>query len=876
MFGGWRRPGRAASRPAAARPGVARKAWRWGWRQTAAAAALALVAGACVAVQVASVPPASAAATVPTPAGWWQFNEGSGTTTADSSGNGHTGTLGVGATWAAPGVGAHSIATNGTAAGNVTVSGPVVNTSASYTVSAWVNLTSTGGGNQTFVGINGLASPTGTTISGFYLQYQGGSNNFAFTLRASDATGSAITQAVSSTLANAGTWYHLVGVYNLAAQTIALYVNGALQATTAFTTPWQATGNTTIGQGMYGGGAVDFVSGKIDDVALYSAALSAAQVAVLNQPVIAAGYTTSCMISSGNAYCWGDGSTGTLGDGSTVNSSVPVPVYTGGVLSGLTLTQISVGSDFACALSSAGAAYCWGLGTSGQLGNGASVQSNVPVAVSGGLTFTQIDTGAAFACGLTSAGAAYCWGAGNQGQLGNGTTTAAQNTPVAVTTTGTPLAGVTLTQISTGTSFACALSGAGAAYCWGKNQAGQLGNGTTTTPQDTATAVTTTGTPLAGVTLTQINAALGGSTACALSSAGAAYCWGDDTLGELGNGITTSTPQTTAVAVTTTGALSGVTLTQITAGHDQVCALSAVGTSYCWGGNTDGDLGNGSTTLSNVAVAVSTSGVLSGKVVTGLSAGGNFLTCALDTFGTPYCWGLNSLGQAGNADTAVNFTVPATVAPSQPTTSRPGPAHSCEIRTGKAFCWGDNSKGELGNNTTISSSVPVAAYTGGALSGVPLTQISAGNTFTCALSSAGAAYCWGLGTSGQLGNDTTVTSGAPVAVVHRRSAVGGDPNPDHRRQQLGVRGVQRGRCLLLGTETPAASWETARYGRRAPAGGGDDQRHALSGATVTQVSTGNGSACAVGSTGTAYCWGLTPAASWETARSPPRRRRRRR
>ena len=493
--------------------------------------------------------------------------------------------------------------------------------------------------------------------------------------------------------------------------------------------------------------------------------------------------------------------------------------------------------------------------SSGQLGNGATVQSNVPVAVSGGLTFTQIDTGAAFACGLTSAGAAYCWGAGNQGQLGNGTTTAAQNTPVAVTTTGTPLAGVTLTQISTGTSFACALSGAGAAYCWGKNQAGQLGNGTTTTPQDTATAVTTTGTPLAGVTLTQINAALGGSTACALSSAGAAYCWGDDTLGELGNGITTSTPQTTAVAVTTTGALSGVTLTQITAGHDQVCALSAVGTSYCWGGNTDGDLGNGSTTLSNVAVAVSTSGVLSGKVVTGLSAGGNFLTCALDTFGTPYCWGLNSLGQAGNTDTAVNFTVPATVAPSQPTTLSAGTTHSCEIRTGKAFCWGDNSKGELGNNTTVSSSVPVAAYTGGALSGVPLTQISAGNTFTCALSSAGAAYCWGLGTSGQLGNNTTVTSGAPVAVytggalsgvtLTQITAGNGSACAVSSAGAVYCWGLnssgQLGNGTLTQSPVPVAVTTSGTP---------------LSGAIVTQVSTGNGSACAVGSTGTAYCWGL--------------------
>ena len=244
-----------------------------------------------------------------------------------------------------------------------------------------------------------------------------------------------------------------------------------------------------------------------------------------------------------------------------------------------------------------------------------------------------------------SAGAAYCWGQGGQGQLGNGTTTATQDTPVAVTTSGTPLSGLTLTEITTGTSYTCALSSAGAAYCWGKNNSGQLGNGTTTTPQDTATAVTTSGTPMSGVTLTQIAGGLGGAFVCALSAAGAVYCWGGGASGQLGNGTATAT-QDTAVAVTTSGTpMSGVTVTQITAGQDQACALGSAGAVYCWGGDTDGDLGNNSITQSDVPVAVSTSGVLSGVTVTQITAGGRFWTCALGSTGAAYCWGLNNSGQ---------------------------------------------------------------------------------------------------------------------------------------------------------------------------------------------------------------------------------------
>ena len=168
-----------------------------------------------------------------------------------------------------------------------------------------------------------------------------------------------------------------------------------------------------------------------------------------------------------------------------------------GVLSGLTLTQITANGSTACVLASTGAAYCWGLGTSGQLGNGLSVNKLVPVSVStsgalSGVTLTQLDVGQLFTCGLSSAGAAYCWGDNTSGELGNGLLSTS-STPQAVTTTGTPLSGVTLTQVNAGAATACAVGSTGAAYCWGNGTSGQLGNGGSVA-RTTAQAVTTTGT----------------------------------------------------------------------------------------------------------------------------------------------------------------------------------------------------------------------------------------------------------------------------------------------------------------------------------------------------------------------------------------------
>jgi alpha-tubulin suppressor-like RCC1 family protein len=634
----------------------------------------------------------------------------------------------------------------------------------------------------------------------------------------------------------------------------------------------------------------------------------AAAAASSSATAIVAGATHSCRIQSGLAYCWGSNSNGQLGNGSTISSSEPVPVSTVGVLAGKTLTQIDAGTNFTCALDSAGAAYCWGLNGNGQLGNGSVISSSVPVAVTtsgalAGKTLTQLDAGAATACALDSGGLAYCWGAGGSGQLGNGTTTGSQSTAVAVTTTGV-LSGKTLTQITAGSATECALDSAGLAYCWGAGGSGQLGNGTTTAAQSTAVAVTTTGV-LSGKTLTQITA--GAATVCALASTGLAYCWGAGGSGQLGNGTTTGS-QSTAVAVTTTGVLAGKTLTQITANNagSHECALDSAGSAYCWGlnssgqvgngatavnfsvpvavtsaatriaggvshscvisngkaycwgDNTGGELGNGSTTQSNVPVAVSTSGVLSGKTLIQVSGGSDF-TCALDSAGSAYCWGLNANGELGNGSTtgsSVPVAVTTTGALSGKTLTQisVGGLHACALDSaGLAYCWGFNSNGQLGNNTTTDSDVPVAATASGVLSGKTLTQITAGGVHTCAVDSSGLAYCWGDDSAGELGNNSTTDSSVPVAVTTSGVLSG--------KTLTQLSGGSNFTCAL-GSTGAAYCWGTNANGEL---GNGSTTGSSvpvavtttgvLSGKTLTGITRGAAYACALDSAGLAYCWG---------------------
>jgi alpha-tubulin suppressor-like RCC1 family protein len=402
---------------------------------------------------------------------------------------------------------------------------------------------------------------------------------------------------------------------------------------------------TTVGRGLVRRLVVPTV--LVSLAAGLGSLVSVAQPALATLPgvaAISAGGEHACGIVNGDAYCWGENFSGELGDGANTNSAVPVAVDTSGVLAGQTLALVSSGYSHTCALNAAGQAYCWGLNSNGQLGDGNTTNSSVPVAVDtsgvlAGKTLTQITSGIVDTCALDSAGAAYCWGANSYGQLGDGGTTNS-SVPVAVRTT-TTLAGRSLTQITVGYESTCVLDSAGTAYCWGLNSYGQLGDGNTTS-SSVPVAVDSTGLPT-GQALAQLSA--GWYHTCAVDSAGAAYCWGRNSAGQLGDASSFSS--SVPVAVDTAGALAGQIITQVTSGANDTCALDAAGDSYCWGANSYGQLGDGSTTNSAVPVAVNTGGALAGKALTQISAG-IWHTCGLDAAGAPYCWGGNASGQLGD------------------------------------------------------------------------------------------------------------------------------------------------------------------------------------------------------------------------------------
>ena len=432
---------------------------------------------------------------------------------------------------------------------------------------------------------------------------------------------------------------------------------------------------------------------------------------------LAANEYDTCVLKGGQAYCWGSNFSGQLGDGFTADSDVPVAVDTSGVLAGKTLTQISTGADSACALDSSGAAYCWGDNGSGELGDGNFTGSDSPVAVDtsgvlAGKTLTQISGGGGFTCALDSTGAAYCWGDNNVGQLGDGTEgpITGSDVPVAVLTSGA-LAGKTLTQISAGDQGVCGLDSTGAVYCWGNNLSGMFGTDSFDN-SDVPVAVANAG-ALAGVPISQI--ALGTEHMCELDNAGAAYCAGYNGYGELGDGNTTNSAE--MIAVDTSSALAGQSLAQIAVGVTSTCAVSDDGAVYCWGGNQSGDLGNGSSAEgSDIPVAVDTTGVLSGVTLIQATVGWHH-ACAEDTTGLVYCWGDNTYGELGDG-TTTSSSVPvlAGTPPPAGVMATPGDARAAVSWTapalGSGSVTGYTATASPGNETCTTTSATTCTITG--------------------------------------------------------------------------------------------------------------------------------------------------------------------
>ena len=375
------------------------------------------------------------------------------------------------------------------------------------------------------------------------------------------------------------------------------------------------------------------------------------------------------------------------------------------------------------------AGYTIGPASSSVAVSGANV-SNVNFAATAVVVanaYVQLSPGGEFTCGRTSSGAAYCWGANSNGELGNG----AAGT---VLIPGPVSGGLQFTQLAASATHTCGLLSGGAAYCWGHNLSGELGDGT----------LIDRGTPFPVVgALSFVSLVAGTNHTCGLTAAGAAYCWGSNAAGQLGDGTLANHGRPAVVS-------GGIVFSSLTAAATTTCGVTPAGVAYCWGQNYSGQLG----TVSAGSLIVAPSPVLGGVIFASLTAGLDH-TCGLTPQGVAYCWGVNDAGQLGTGGT-VNSTTPAPIAGGIVFASlTSGLQFVCGLTaTGAVYCWGAGSLGQLGTGNAV------GAYTAVATSGgLSFATISANSSdHICGLTLSGGAYCWGSNDSGQLGTGVTATA----------------------------------------------------------------------------------------------------------------------
>ncbi len=357
----------------------------------------------------------------------------------------------------------------------------------------------------------------------------------------------------------------------------------------------------------------------------------------------------------------------------------------------------------------------------------------------------QVALGYEHSCALRSDHTLWCWGANGDGQLGQGTTSTQQLTMVEVTALGNTVAAFTLGEYHT-----CAVKTDGSAWCWGRNWSGQLGNNTITSSSTPVQVKIDADRTLDNVTAVTANEAH----SCALTTAGAVYCWGANWQGRLGDGTTTDR----RVATQATGMAAGVA--KVSAGKGHTCVLKANGQVWCWGRNWSGQVGDGTTTERTSGVQI-TWPVQPTPVITDLACGEEF-TCVVTADGGAWCFGENGYGQLGD-DTITDHGTPAPVTGMESGVSdvEAGAQHTCLIKDDHSlWCWGNNYYGRLGDGTATERHLPVAVLNMDA----EVTGAGGGRRSTCGLK-AGLLYCWGYNFYGQLGDGTSTDRYLPTPVA---------------------------------------------------------------------------------------------------------------
>lgn len=518
---------------------------------------------------------------------------------------------------------------------------------------------------------------------------------------------------------------------------------------------------------------------------------------------------TCAVLADTTVRCWGEDNTqGQLGDGTTSTTRLPV------VVSGLAgATTVSAGENHSCATLSDGTVRCWGL-DGGRLGSTSAVGfSPVPVPVDGVAGAASVAAGREETCARRANGSLQCWGleAVDPGAVGS----------------------THDVELSTG-GHGCAVLTDGSVRCWGSRSYGQLGND----DADAASASPVSVGPLEPAAAVSA----GGTFGCALLPSTTLRCWGLNDSLQLGNIRVGNSPSPVPVLHYTPGAPSDDRrelrhVVELETGSAHACTRLSGGMMRCWGNNNSGQIGIGST--GSAREPVGPSGIYS---AVDISAGGAN-SCAVLDDGTARCWGFGGWRIGSGTMPFTSAPSPLTVAGLIDATSiDTGQNHTCVVRTGgKVSCWGadDGNQGVLGQSVFLGSNVPLEIAD---LDGV--VEVAAGGRHSCALLADGSVRCWGANDRGQLGDgSSTAKSFEPVPVVGLQDAVAITAGGEHS-------------CALLADGT-ARCWGANAYGQL-----GDGSRQlsrspvevaGLSG--LTDVDGGDRSTCAATSDGSAWCWG---------------------